>query len=505
MNRPTFDIRNRLRAAATALALFTFAACTMAPHYERPEPPVPANWPTGPAYPAPTAEAQPATSEVPPTDTETQTAASEPQPAVTAVAPTGVPPWRDFFAFPKLRQAIELALNNNRDLRVATLNVERYRATYQIERSALLPTINGTASATIQQLPETLSGTGRQEVREQFGVGVGVSAWELDLFGRVRSLNNKALEEYFATDAARRAAQNALIAAVADSYLTLAADREQLALAKQTLESRSASFELIRQRTDAGVSSNLDLYQAQSTVDGARVLAARYTRLVAWDENRLALLLGAPVPPELLPEQLADDAALLQDLAPGLPSETLLKRPDIIAAEHRLKGANASIGAARANFFPRITLTGSVGVGSDDLGQLFTGGAGAWSFLPQVTLPIFTAGRNWALLKVSDVDKAIAVAQYEKAIQTAFREVADALAERGTIDEQLAAQQSMTAAYAESYRLADARYTRGIDSFLAALDAQRFLFASEQELIATRLARLSNRVTLYKVLGGGAE
>ncbi|OGR31801.1 MAG: multidrug transporter [Desulfuromonadales bacterium GWC2_61_20] len=488
MNRPTCATRYGLRTTAVVLAFFVLTACTLAPPYERPAAPVPANWPTGPAYPAPATAVQPAP--------------FEPQPAP---APAGVPPWRDFFAEPRLRQAIALALSNNRDLKLVTLNVERYRATYQIERSALLPTVNGTASANIQQFPETLSETGEQEVVEQYGVGVGVSAWELDLFGRVRSLSKKALEEYLATDAARRSVENALIAAVAEGWLTLAADREQLTLAKKTLESRSASYELIRQRAAAGVSSDLDLYQAQSTVDGARALSARYTRLVAWDENRLSLLLGTPLPPELRPEQLTDDASLLQELAPGLPSETLLMRPDIVAAEHLLKGANANIGAARANFFPRITLTGAVGVGSDDLGQLFSGGAGAWNFLPQVTLPIFTAGRNWALLKVSEVDRAIAVAQYEKAIQSAFREVADALAELGTIDEQLAAQQSMTAAFAESYRLADARYSRGIDSFLASLDAQRFLFASEQELISTRLARLSNRVTLYKVLGGGAE
>jgi multidrug efflux system outer membrane protein len=459
-----------------AFAALALSSCTLAPGYERPVAPVAENWPSGPAYPAGLREGRSA----------------------------GAIVGRDFIVDPQLRQVIELALANNRDLKVAALNVEKYRAAYRIERSALLPAVNGTAGAIIQQVPATLSGTGSQEEYEQYSVGLGVSAYELDLFGRLRSLGESALEEYLATDEARRGAQSSLVAAVAEGWLTLAADREQLDLARQTVESRQASLTLIRKRADAGISSALDLQQAKTTVEAARVARARYTRLVAQDENRLTLLLGVPLPVELVPEKLAEETALLREVAPGLPAETLLARPDIIAAEHRLKGANANIGAARAAFFPRLTLTGSVGLGSDDLGKLFDSGAGAWSFVPQLTMPIFTAGSNLARLKVSKVEKEIAVANYEKAIQTAFREVADALAERGTIDEQLEAQQSLTEATTESFRLSQARYDKGVDSYLTLLDAQRSLFAAQQELIATRLARLTNRVTLYKVLGGGA-
>ena len=284
---------------------------------------------------------------------------------------------------------------------------------------------------------------------------------------------------------------------------TLAADREELTLARQTLESRQSSFGLIEKRFNAGITSALDLHQAQTLVDSARVQSILATRLVAQDENLLSLLVGAPLPAELLPEQLGEDVTL-QELAAGLPSESLLRRPDIIQAEHRLKGANANIGAARAAFFPRITLTGSVGVGSDQLTGLFKSGSGAWGFAPQITLPIFDAGRNRAILKVSKVEQEIAVAQYEQTILTAFREVADALAERGTIDEQLAALQSLTTATAESARLSLVRYDKGADSYLSVQDAQRALFAAQQNLIAARLSRLTNLVTLYKVLGGGA-
>jgi multidrug efflux system outer membrane protein len=451
----------------------------MAPDYTRPEAPVPGSWPSGPAYSA-----------------EIGTPGTE------AVAEI---PWREFFLEPRLQQTIELALANNRDLKIATLNVEKYRAFYQIARAALLPQLNASAAGSVQRVPETLSGTGSSEIYRQYSAGLGVSAYELDLFGRVRSLKDQALEEYFATEEAQRAAQISLIAAVAQSYLTLAADREELLLARQTLESRQSTFGLIEKRFNAGVISALDLHQAQTLIDGARVQSIQATRLVAQDENLLTLLVGVPVPAELLPAVLGAETTLLQELAPGLPSEGLLRRPDIIQAEHRLKGANANIGAARAAFFPRIALTGSVGVGSDQLSGLFKSGSGAWLFAPQITVPIFDAGRNRANLKVSKVEREIAVAQYEKAILTAFREVADALAEQGTIDERLAALQSLTAATAESARLSLIRYDKGADSYLSVQDAQRALFVAEQNLIAARLSRLTNLVTLYKVLGGGAS
>ena len=462
-------------AAATLLAL---SACTMAPSYERPETPVAATWPEGSAYSAGTGT-----------------------PGDKAVAEI---PWREFFVDPRLQQTIELALANNRDLKIATLNVERFRAFYQIERAGLLPQLNASGAGSVQRLPADLSGTGSAEIFRQYSAGLGVSAYELDLFGRVQSLKDAALEEYFATEEARRAAQISLIAAVAQSYLTLAADREVLALASQTLESRQSSFVLIEKRFNAGITSALDLHQAQTLVDGARVQSVQATRLVAQDENLLTLLVGAPLSAELLPAQLGEEVTL-QELAPGLPSESLLRRPDIIQAEHRLKGANANIGAARAAFFPRIALTGSVGVGSAQLSGLFKSGSDTWSFAPQITLPIFDGGRNRANLKVSKVEREIAVAEYEKAILTAFREVADALAERGTINELLAAQQSLTAATAESSRLSLVRYDKGVDSYLSVQDAERALFVAQQNLIAARLSRLTNLVTLYKVLGGGAS
>lgn len=465
------------RAIIHALILLTLSACTLAPTYERPAAPVADTWPSGPAYQATASQAQ----------------------SAAAI------PWRSFVLDNQLRQVIDLALANNRDLRIATLNVDKFRALYQIERAQLFPHVNANAGASVQRVPATLSGSGSPVIRRQYSVGLGVSAWELDLFGRVQSLKDQALEEFLATDEARRAAQISLIAAVAESYLTLAADRAQLELARQTLESRKTSFDLIRKRFDAGVSSALDLQQAQTTIDTARLAVARFTQLVAQDENLLTLLVGTPVPAELLPAQLVEESALVQEVAAGLPSETLLERPDILATEHRLKGANANIGAARAAFFPRIALTGSVGFGSNQLSSLFKSGSGAWSFAPQITLPIFDAGSNRAGLKAANVERDIAVAEYEKAIQTAFREIADTLAERGTIDEQLAAQQSLTDATTESFRLSQARYDKGIDSYLTLLDAQRSLFSAQQNLIATRLTRLANRVALYKALGGGAS
>lgn len=484
MKRANFDAKaqrrkeKKLYGTAVGIVLLVLTACSMAPEYTRPEAPVPASWPVGPAY-----------------QRESGT------PAAKAVAEI---PWREFFVDSRLQQVIELTLANNRDLKIATLNVERFRAFYQIERAGLFPQLNASGAGSSQRVPADLSGTGSAEIFRQYSAGLGVSAYELDLFGRVQSLKEQALEEYLATEEAQRAAQISLIAAVAQSYLTLAADREVLDLARQTLESRQSSFALIEKRFNAGITSALDLHQAQTLVDGARVQSVLATRLVAQDENLLTLLVGAPLPAALLPVHLGAEVTL-QELTPGLPSESLLRRPDIIQAEHRLKGANANIGAARAAFFPRIALTGSVGVGSDQLSGLFKSGSDTWSFAPQITVPIFDAGRNRANLKVSKVEREIAVAEYERAILTAFREVADALAEHGTITELLAAQESLTAATAESSRLSLIRYDKGVDSYLSVQDAERNLFVAQQNLIAARLSRLTNLVTLYKVLGGGAS
>jgi len=440
--------------------------------------PVPAAWPSGPAY-----------------QTETAKPAQKPLAEI---------PWRDFIVDEQLRKLIALALENNRDLRVAALNIERSRALYQIQRSDLFPKIDASAGASFQRVPEAFSATGRAMNVEQYNVGLGVSSYEIDLFGRVRSLKDQALEQFLATEQAQRSVQISLVSQVAVGYLTLAADLERLKLAKETLTSQHSSYQLTRSRFEAGVSSALDLNQAQTSVDTARVDIARFTTLVAQDENALNFAVGSQVPAALLPSTLSEALTVLKDMAPGLTSDVLLFRPDILQAEGQLKGANANIGAARAAFFPRITLISSIGFGSDDLVGLFKPGSFAWKFAPQITLPIFDGGSNRANLKVAEVDRDIMVAQYEKAIQTAFREVADALAQRGTIDEQIAAQQSLANATAESYSLSQARYEKGVDSYLSVLDSQRSTYNAQQNLIGVRLARLANLVTLYKVLGGGA-
>ncbi|HLO27218.1 MAG TPA: AdeC/AdeK/OprM family multidrug efflux complex outer membrane factor [Geobacteraceae bacterium] len=459
-------------------SLYLAGCTTMAPKYSQPASPVPAAWPSGPAYNDVTGK-----------------------PADKAVAEIR---WQEFFVDPQLRKLISLALENNRDLRVAILNIERSRAQYQIQRSDLFPKVDASAAGTFQRIAENFSSTGLPENIHQYNVELGVSSYELDLFGRVRSLKDQALEQYLATEQARRSVQISLVSQVAATYLSLAADRERLQLAKDTLTSQQSSYQLTKSRYDSGVSSALDLHQAQTSVDAARVDIARFTTLVAQDENALNLVVGSQVETDLLPPSLSETLTALKDLAPGLPSDVLLSRPDILQAENLLKGANANIGAARAAFFPRITLVSSVGFGSDDLSGLFNSGSFVWKFAPQISLPIFDAGSNRANLKVAEVDRDIAVAQYEKAIQTAFREVADALAQRGTIDDQVTAQQSLTDATSESYRLSQARYEKGVDSYLQVLDSQRSLYSAQQNLISARLARLANLVTLYKVLGGGA-
>ena len=459
-------------------ALLGLAGCaTMAPNYHRPAAPVPTAWPSGPAY------------------------------GEVAGKPSGKPvadiPWRDFFVDDKLRRVIALALEKNRDLRVAALNIERSRAQYQIRRADLFPQIDATAGGNYQRVARDFSTTGQPETLHQYTVGLGVSSYELDLFGRVRSLRDQALEQYLATDQARTGVRISLVAEVVSDYLNLAADRERLRLSRDTLDSQLASYQLTKSRFEAGISSALDLNQARTSVDSARVDIARYTTSVAQDENALNLVAGGPVPPELLPAALSETVASPREIAPGLPSEVLLRRPDILQSENLLKGANANIGAARAAFFPRITLVSNAGYGSAELSKLFMPHSFAWQFAPQISVPIFDAGTNLANLKTAEADRDIAVAQYEKAIQTAFREVADALAQRGTIDEQVAAQQSLTQATDESHRLSVARYEKGVDNYLQVLDAQRSLYSAQQNLITVRLARLTNLVTLYKVLGGG--
>jgi outer membrane protein, multidrug efflux system len=465
----------RYRFLLMGLAAAVLAGCMPVPKYTRPEPPVPAGWPNGPAYD-------------------------------NADIVSGTPAaagfrWRDYFADQRLQTVIETALANNRDLRAAALNVERARALYGIQRAELYPAVDASAGASQARVPADLSSNGGATTREAYGVNLGIASWEIDFFGRIRSLKAAALEEYLATEQAGRSARILLISSVATAYLTLAADREGLHLAEATLESQQAAYDLIRRRYDVGLSPELDVHQAQTRVEAARVDVALYTRLAAQDENALDLLAGAPVPAALLPTGLSA-VGPFPAVSPGLPSETLLRRPDILQAEGLLKAANANIGAARATLFPRISLTAAAGTASSELSGLFRPGSGAWSYSSQVVLPIFDA-RAWAALEVTKVDREIAVARYEQAIQTAFREVADVLALEGTVQKQLSAQQSLTDAVAATYRLSNARYSKGIDNYLGVLDAQRSLYGAQQGLIAVRLAKLANQVRLYAVLGGG--
>lgn len=457
-----------------AAALLT-ACTTLAPDYERPQAPVPDTW------------AQ--------TDTDKQVTGS--------TADLG---WQTFITDERLREVVALALKNNRDLRVAALNVERLQALYQVQRSELFPSVNLGGGQSAQRLPADLSGTGQTRVTRQYSATVGVSAYELDLFGRVRSLRDAALSQYMATEFAQRSTQISLVSQVSIAYMTLAADRERLTLAEQTLKSRQETLRLTQRMYELGVSSALDLKQIQTTVDSARADVAGYTSLVAQDVNALTLLVGGPLRGELLPNNLSDSAlTMTEDLPAGVPSNVLLQRPDVLQAEKALESANANIGAARAAFFPRISLTASAGSASASLDDLFKAGQGYWSFVPQVTLPIFDGGRNRANLRVSEVDRDIALAQYEKAIQAAFRDVSDALAQRATVGEQAAAQEALVASTQDAYRLAKARYEKGIDDYLSTLDAQRSSYAAQQGLISVRLTQQVNRVTTYKVLGGGVR
>ncbi len=456
---------------------FLPCGCSLAPKYTRPEAPVPAEWPTGAAY------------------KEIKAAASVPS----ALELT----WQEFFTDENLKQIIGTALTNNRDLRVAALNVERARALYGIRRAELLPTVDIIGSGSKQKVPAELSSTGKSTTVEQYSVDLGIISWEIDFFGRIRSLKARALEEYLATEQAHRSAQILLVSEVANAYLTLAADRENLNLTQSTLDTQQAAYDLIRRRFEIGLVPELDLRQAQTRVDAARVDALLFTQLAAQDETALNLLVGSTVPSELLPADL-NSVNQPKEISPGVSSEVLLLRPDVLQAEILLRAAHADIGAARAAFFPSISLTAAVGTASSELSGLFQPGSGTWSYAPQVIMPIFDA-RTWWALKVTKSQREIALAQYEKAIQNAFKEVADALAVQGTIEEQLLAQQSFVNAAAETYRLSNARYTKGIDNYLGVIDAQRSLYAAQLRLVSLRLTRIANQVRFYAVLGGGSD
>jgi multidrug efflux system outer membrane protein len=450
--------------------------CTLAPNYTRPTAPVPAAWPAGAAY----AEIAATTN-------------------ADGVADLG---WQEFFTDEKLRHVIAASLTNNLDLRAAALHVELARAIYGIQRASLLPTFGLGASESKAGIPADLSSSGSRMTTTRYDANLGIVAWEIDFFGRIRSLKDRALNEYLATEQARRSAQIMLISAVAETYLALAADRESLQLAETTLRSQMDAYALIKHRYDRGIVTELDLHRAQTQVDTARGDVAAFKQRVAQDENALTLLAGAPVPAELLPAQLAE-VKHLQPIQAGISSDVLLRRPDVMASEDLLKAANADIGAARAAFFPRISLTTAIGTASSELSGLFMAGSGAWMYAPQIIMPIFDA-RTWSALKAAKAQQKIAVNQYEKSIQSAFREVADALAVRGTVNEQVAAQESLVNAVTATHRLSTARYDKGIDSYLSVLDAQRSLYGAQQRLVMLRYSKLANQVRLYAVLGGGS-
>lgn len=455
-------------------AVLMLSGCSLIPDYQRPSSPVEASWPQGQAY-GPGQNAQGRATDLPAVD--------------------------QFFKDPALVRLLSTALDNNRDLRIAAKNVDAYRALYRIQRAERFPTLDGSASGDRRRVPDDLSSSGQAGIESQYQVGL-VTAYELDLFGRIRSLSTQALEQYLATEEAQRSVHIALIGDVATTYFLWRTDQALLELTEATLASYVESLGMIEATAGAGTASELDVRQARTLVNQATAQKALYTRRIAEDANALQLLLGSPIPVDLSKSTLLAMSAIAEVPA-GLPGDLLLNRPDIRAAEHQLLAANANIGAARAAFFPRISLTASAGTSSKDLNGLFSSGSESWSFVPQISVPIFNAGRLRANLDYAELQKEVSVASYEKSIQTAFREVADGLAARGTYGQQLSAQAQLVDNYKAYFELAQQRYDQGVDSYLTVLDAQRELFAAQQQLLNDQLGQISSEVQLYKALGGG--
>ncbi|MFA6357912.1 MAG: efflux transporter outer membrane subunit [Candidatus Omnitrophota bacterium] len=453
------------------------SGCTMIPKYSQPKAPVADQWPSGAAY-------------------------LKAQPKVKVSDVTQMR-WQEFFTDSKLQRIIKMALDNNRDLRLAVLNVEKARALYGVQRAKLLPVVNLEGGQAKQRYSSDFVSPGASRTINQYSVDLGITAWEIDFFGRIRSLKEQALQDYLGTQEARRSAQITLVSEVARVYLTIAADRANLNLARSTLEAQRSAYNLVLRRYKVKIAQEIDLRRAQTQVDTAMVNVMSYIQQEAQDQNALDLLAGSLVPEDLLPSDLTGVSPLM-DIYPGLSSEVLFRRPDIMAVEHQLKGAYANIGAARAAFFPSISLTTTLGSASNEFSGLFKAGKGTWTYAPQVVMPIFDA-RTWAAYRVSQADRKIALTQYEKVIQTAFKEVADVLAVKGTVDQQIASQQSMVDSAEKVYLLSNKRYTNGIDNYLSVLDAQRSLYGAEQGLITMQLTKLINEVRIYAVLGGGAK
>lgn len=458
------------RAILSVLAATMLAGCSLAPRYERPAAPVPS------AYPMADAQA------------DTTSAAIK---------------WQTFFGDARLRAIIGLALENNRDLRVAALRIEQARALANIQRTAFIPQLNATGDASRQRTPGDVNGTGSARTVDFYSAALEVPSYEVDFFGHVASLRDQVLQQYLATEEAARSARISLISSVARQYLALVAADEQLALANDTLASADKAYSLNKQSFDAGVASDLDLATAEAQRESVRATVAAITQQRDQAKNALTLLIGAPIPDGLPAAGTLATEDMVNELPAGLPADLLTRRPDILAAEHTLQAANANIGVARAAFFPKIELTASGGTASTALSGLFETGSGAWKFAPSITLPIFAAGQNKARLEIAEAGKRIEIANYEKAIQTAFREVADALAIRRSIDAQVNAQSARVAAAQRRYDLSNQRYGSGIDSYLTVLLAQQELYAAQQSLIQARLVKLTNLTSLYAALGGG--
>lgn len=459
------------RACRVMFVLLLACGCTLAPKYERPSPVVSEDWNGGGDVSS--------------------------QPGTQALD------WRRIVADESMSRLIELALENNRELRVAVLRIERARAQYGITRADQFPHIDAEAKSDMARTPESFSSTGDAYTSHEYSVGVGISSFELDLFGRVRSLKERALETYLSTDAAARSVQLSLVAEVGQAYMTLAANRELLALSQEIFETEQASYKMVSERYEHGVATELDVARARISVETARLDVAQYSGRAIEAENALVLLLGMPLVSGLAPAQALAEIQPLAEVPVGLPSEVLTRRPDVVSAEHALKAANANIGAARAKYFPRIDLTASLGSASVDMDELFRSGARTWTFVPRATLPLFHAGAIRAGVESAVVDRDICVAQYEDAVQTAFREVSDALARGSALTAQVRAQSSLVKTTGREYALASRRYENGLDSSLDKLDAQRSYATSRQNLIGLSLAARANRLTLFKVLGGG--
>ncbi|WP_051303443.1 efflux transporter outer membrane subunit [Comamonas composti] len=459
--------------ASGMLAALLGGCASLAPPHETPALPIPANWAA-----APQADGQGAN------------------------APGLV--WRDYFTDPVLQRLITTALENNRDLRIAALRAEEARAAFQIQRSEQFPTIGIGGQGGRARVPGDLNVTRRSVVSGEYRAEVGLSSWELDLWGRVRNLRDSAMQTWLASESGHQAVQVALITQVANGYLGLRELDERVAIARDTLDSRQESFRIFSRREAVGASSKLQLTQIQTLLTQAQALLAQLELGRAQQLHALAQLVGADPGP--LPAAAAfDDTLVLAELQPGLPSQLLTARPDIIAAEHQLQAARANIGAARAAFFPRIALTGRWGSASAELDGLFDSGSRAWAFMPTISLPIFDGGLRRANLELGEIRRDSAIAQYEKTVQTAFREVADGLSARRWMAEQIAVQRTAVEAQSERARLAQLRYDHGSAAYLEVLDAQRDLLAAKQQLVQARRALLSSQVGLYAALGGGTQ